>query len=117
VRTSPRTLENTVTQLFEEFRAPLYRYLVLIIWNPGEAEDLVQEVFVRLLGQLNDGKSIDNLRAWLFRVGHNLAANRLRSERKSDSLSEDHIHRDVENRLASAVPNPEALILRPGSGF
>src|SRR5262249_29120531 len=36
-------------------------------------EDVVQEVFVSLFHHLRLGRSRRNLRAWVFRVGHNLA--------------------------------------------
>ena len=44
--------------------------------NQQEAEDLTQEVFLRLYTCLHQGQGIKNIRAWVFRVAHNLAIDR-----------------------------------------
>ncbi len=68
-------LEQDVTQSFEQFRESVYRYLMLIIGNPSEAEEITQEVFFALYRYLRSGRKIENLRGWIFRVAHNLALN------------------------------------------
>jgi len=41
-----------------------------------EGEEIVQEVFLSLFRHLHQGKPRQNLRGWIFRVGHNLALKR-----------------------------------------
>ncbi len=41
-----------------------------------DAEDILQEVFLSLFHHLSKEKPRDNLRGWVFRVGHNLALKR-----------------------------------------
>jgi RNA polymerase sigma-70 factor, ECF subfamily len=60
-------------QLFRESRDDVYYYLVTFGLGAGEAQELAQEAFLRLYMTLRDGVSIQNGRAWLFRVAHNLA--------------------------------------------
>jgi RNA polymerase sigma-70 factor (ECF subfamily) len=66
-------LEERLTELFELLRDPLYRYLVALSGSESEAEDLTQEAFLRLYAHLQTGRTMENCRAWLFRVAHNLA--------------------------------------------
>lgn len=61
-----------VALLFTELRRPLFRYLLSLSLKPHEAEDVVQETFLRLCEQFASGVCV-NLRAWVFRVAHNLA--------------------------------------------
>lgn len=61
-----------VALLFTELRRPLFRYLLSLSLTPHEAEDAVQETFLRLCEQFASGICV-NLRAWVFRVAHNLA--------------------------------------------
>ena len=68
-----------VILLFDEFRDSLFRYLRWLGCAPDEADDLLQETFVRLHSHLRAGRPAENLRAWLFRVAGNL----VRDERKS----------------------------------
>jgi len=100
-----------VRAAFEQFRDPLYRHALLLTRSPHEAEEIVQEGFLKLQTQVVEGKQIENVRAWLFRVAHNSAIDRSRATRDKASLSELPNSRKVEDRLAHRVPNPEAIFL------
>ena len=67
--------EREATLLFGELRKPLLRYLVCLGLSPDEAQDIVQEAFLRLHRHLAAGRSQENIRSWLFRVAHNQARN------------------------------------------
>jgi RNA polymerase sigma-70 factor (ECF subfamily) len=72
-----RTRETTI--LYCELRKPLLRYLVCIGLSADEAQDVVQDVFVRLQRHLAAGGSRENIRGWLYRVAHNRARNQQKS--------------------------------------
>jgi RNA polymerase sigma-70 factor (ECF subfamily) len=71
-----------VVELFRELQLPLYGYLVCIGLTPPESEDVIQESFLLLHQQLDQGTKIADFRSWLFRVAHNLAVNLQRSSRR-----------------------------------
>lgn len=73
VADSQERLEQEVTAVFVEMRDGVYRYLCSSLADPGDADDLTQEVFLRLYATLRSRRNVRNLRAWLFRVAHNLA--------------------------------------------
>ncbi len=62
---------------------PLYRYLRRLTGSSSAAEDLLQEVFLKLHLQLEAGAAIENLRAWLFRVATHLAHDRGKAAARS----------------------------------
>jgi len=64
------------TTLYRELRKPLLRYLVCLGLSADEAQDVVQDAFLRLHVHLATGGSQENIRGWLFRVAHNHARNR-----------------------------------------
>jgi DNA-directed RNA polymerase specialized sigma24 family protein len=53
-RSAPATLSERVQALFQQFRVPVFRYLLRKTRNPGTAEDLTQETFLRLCRHLRD---------------------------------------------------------------
>lgn len=57
--------------------------------NPLEADDLLQDVFLKALRQGERFCSVHNARAWLFEVARNLLADRLRVTRETIELPED----------------------------
>ena len=60
-------------QAFEEHRLQLSSFAYGLARDRDVAEDLVQESFLRLVRELNAGRTPDNVKAWLFRVAYNEA--------------------------------------------
>ena len=67
------SLSAEVTRLFDQFRSPLFRYVLSLGLGTGDAEEVIQETFLALFQHLSQGKPRTNLRAWIFQVAHNLA--------------------------------------------
>ncbi len=82
----------------------LYRFSLSLTRIPAEAEEIVQETFLRALQQANQLPEIVNLDAWLFRIARNVHISRLRKRRHEtdDALLEAvPSSYDVEARLAN----------------
>src|SRR6516225_9495532 len=58
--------------LIGRYEAPLFQFLLGILKDQHQAEDALQETFVRALGRL-DGVDPDHLRGWLFTVAYHQA--------------------------------------------
>ncbi len=77
-------------QLHGEIRA----FLKNRAGSADEADDLLQEVFLKALRQGKDFCSIENARAWLFQVARNLLVDRLRLAKDQVPLPDD-LHAEV----------------------
>lgn len=107
------THRERVVQLFREIRVPLYSYLVCIGVKPHEADDIVQEAFLRLHHQLESGANIEEPRAWVFRVARNVSLNAQRDQRRL--VSESDLDPNESSKLelqCDLGPNPEELYRR-----
>jgi len=69
------TIHETVERAFVDARDDVYRYLLTLGLDPEEAQDAAQEVFLRYYRALKKGETIENQRAWIFRVAHNHGLN------------------------------------------
>ena len=65
-------------EIYASYRPRIHRYLTRLI-GPGEAEDLTQEVFVRVSRGLPEFKGESKLSTWIYRIATNVATDRLRS--------------------------------------
>jgi RNA polymerase sigma-70 factor (ECF subfamily) len=63
---------------FEAHGAAVYRFAVVLVRNHQDAEDVVQETFLKLLNHLDAGGDTSNLRGWLFTVAAHAARDRQR---------------------------------------
>lgn len=101
----PSEDELEVIALFEQFRLPLLRYAVSRGLSPHDGEEVIQEVFLALFRHLQAGRSRRNLRGWIFRVAHNLAAKQRHANRKEEArLNPDET---LAESQPDAMPNPE----------
>jgi RNA polymerase sigma-70 factor (ECF subfamily) len=65
-------------QLFEAHGAAVYRFAAVLLRHHQDAEDVVQETFLKLLRHLTGGGDTRNLRGWLFTVAAHAARDRHR---------------------------------------
>ena len=97
------------TALSDIYRAPLHRFLAAQTDNDqAAADDLLQEVWLRLWTRASSFEYDGTVRAWLFRIAANLAANyrRTRTRRRESSLIGEA---DTENDIARG---PEEILFR-----
>jgi RNA polymerase sigma-70 factor, ECF subfamily len=74
-------LETPPTQVYEDLRPRLFSIAYGIVGSVSEAEDIVQEAFLRFHREQGGGADIRSPRAWLSTVATRLAINQVRSAR------------------------------------
>ena len=67
---------NEVLRLFHEHGGAIYRFCRSTLRNESEAEDVVQETFLKLLQHLELSGDRSNLKSWLFTVAANACRDR-----------------------------------------
>jgi RNA polymerase sigma factor (sigma-70 family) len=77
-----RDAKSTLIATYLERRTDLVRFFTLRLRSTSAAEDLVQEIYVRLAG-VETGGDIQNPAAYLYRLGSNLMLDRLRGQRRT----------------------------------
>jgi len=70
----PASAAALALALFDEHRRGLYGFALATVRDATQAEDLVQETFLRLVRELAAGHRPSNPSAWLFRVCANLVS-------------------------------------------
>jgi RNA polymerase sigma-70 factor (ECF subfamily) len=100
------TARDLVSQAFTEWHLDVYRYVLSIGLDPAAAQETTQDAFLKLFVALDRGERIENQKAWLFRVAHNLALNlRARESRMGRWTPE------LAERLVDSAANPEQALL------
>lgn len=60
----------------------LFRFAVRIVGDRSEAEDIVQEVMIKIWNKRKDWEFIDNMEAWCVKMTRNLSIDKLRSKHR-----------------------------------
>jgi RNA polymerase sigma-70 factor, ECF subfamily len=102
---------NRIVELYDSVRPSLFGYLCCIGLCSSEAEDVIQESFLRLVKHFSTAGEEQNLRGWLFRVAHNLAMDLFRSVDRSDTDSLTEVRPLILEQVDRAM-NPEEKAVR-----
>lgn len=95
------------TTIYQEFAKPIERYLLRFL-EPREAEEVTQEVFLKVNSSLADFRHEAKLSTWIYKIATNMALDRLkkasyRFEAKQISLQEPERSAPMEEQHANSV--------------
>jgi RNA polymerase sigma-70 factor, ECF subfamily len=96
----------------------LYRTALRLTRRPADAEDLVQETYLKAFRAADQFTPGTNLRAWLFTILHNTARNRARDlAREHVDVDSEAVERAAGGDEGAGFPSisadtPETLLLR-----
>jgi RNA polymerase sigma-70 factor (ECF subfamily) len=100
--------------LLEKHRASVIHFLFRMVQNQAVAEELAQEVFLRVYRSRTTYEPTAKFTTWLFRIATHLALNALR-DRKNERLQE-RIDGDTGEapvrQISDNKPSPEAVMVR-----
>lgn len=72
-------------RLVEAYQDRIYGYLVRMLADPDEAEDVAQEVFLRAYRSLGRFRGASSFHTWLYRIASNLAIDVARRRKRQDN--------------------------------
>ena len=78
------TDEALFEQVYDTYGPSLYRFCLLQMKNPADAEDVLQEVFCKRLYQAPDFATPEHERRWLFRVALNQCRDEWKRSRRTE---------------------------------
>ncbi|HEX5553931.1 MAG TPA: RNA polymerase sigma-70 factor [Chitinophagaceae bacterium] len=120
--------EEAFARLFNAYRDKLFAFIYRMTSSRELAEDLVQDVFLKIWMQREKLSGIDNFNAFLFRMSQNHAINHMRrmaketlvlmqtqrqNDRSSPAVDEqvvfNHIQRSLDEIVANLPPRQKAV--------
>jgi RNA polymerase sigma-70 factor, ECF subfamily len=69
---------GSLNWLVQKYRAPMIHYLYGIVHDESAAEDLAQDVFLRVFRNRRDYEPRAQFKSWLYRIARNVALNWIR---------------------------------------
>ena len=79
--------QDALVGIFDLYSSPLYGYAMRLSGDPVQADNIVGDVFAKLLDQLAAGKGPDaNLRSYLYQMAYHLIVDEVRFSRREAPL-------------------------------
>lgn len=110
IRDGQRGDRNALEAIYQEFKTPLYNLALRYTRDPASAEDILQEVFIKVFTHLGDIDNVATFPAWIYRVGVNASLTFLRGRKRE--LNKSVPLADIEGRMAEASFDADTSHLR-----
>jgi RNA polymerase sigma-70 factor (ECF subfamily) len=100
--------ENALSALVVRYKDKIFTSIYLLVKDKYLAEDIFQEVFIKIIDTLRNGKYSDEGKflPWALRISHNLCVDHFRKVKRGPSIktSDDH---DIFEVLNCAAPSAD----------
>ena len=95
---------NALSELIARYQNRLYRYVLRMVRQPAEPEDLFQQTWLKVVEKIRSYDASRNVDAWLFTVARNLAIDHLRRIRLQ-SLDETLADTEHAGTVSDQIPS------------
>lgn len=79
---SSAQLDSLVASLFEQYSTAICAYVHVLVKDWQLAQELTQEAYLRLYRSRERLPEVDNQRAWVYRIAHNVAISELKRRKR-----------------------------------
>lgn len=85
-------MDTLFTEIYKKYHNEVYRLAYGYTMNFADAEDIMQQTFIKLYNNINKFKSVDeNVKKWLFKVAINEAKDNLKTFWKKNKTDTDNL--------------------------
>ena len=97
----PKTQNVAFQKLIQEYQRPLYCHIRNIVLNHDDADDVLQNTFIKVFQYLNGFKGESKLFSWMYRIATNEAITFINQKAKRNGTTSEAMQtRIVENLQA-----------------
>jgi RNA polymerase sigma-70 factor (ECF subfamily) len=103
-------LEEIFEDLYRKYHDDLFRFLFYMVQSREEAEDLVQEVYIRVLKSYSKFEKRSSEKTWIYAIARNLAMDSFRKQKGSSGTLFYQV--ELESlQICHDMPLPEELAI------
>ncbi len=109
-------IESAYEELINLYQQPVYNLVYRLLPDPGDASDVVQEVFLKVFRNIGNFRAQSSLKTWVYRIALNEAHNKRRwfgrhRRHEIDLDREDDHSRSLQDSLSDTASSPFDLML------
>ena len=93
--------ESGFRMLLERYQSPMYWHIRRMIVSHDDAEDVLQETFIKIFRHLDDFRAESSLSTWIYRISTNECI-RFLNRRKEQAVSTEEVQDELMNKLMAS---------------
>lgn len=109
----PDTQQKAFRELVAQYSRPLYSHVRTIVVDHDDADDVLQNTFIKIFQNLKNFKGESRLFSWMYRIATNEALTFITSKAKKSNISSEEVQQKVlQNLRADEYFEGDALQLK-----
>lgn len=100
---NPKTQNDAFKKLLHLYQKPLYFHIRNIVLSHDDADDVLQNTFIKVFSNISKFKGDSKLYSWLYRIATNEALTFLKQKAKKSGISNEELQNKAINNLESDV--------------
>ncbi|MBB6451263.1 RNA polymerase sigma-70 factor (ECF subfamily) [Geomicrobium halophilum] len=102
---------STFDHLYEQYHQSIYQFIFYMVRDQHIAEELVQDVYIKVLGSYKDFDGKSNEKTWLFSIAKHVAIDYIRRENRQKRKWFGMVVSDEKIDAKDPDPLPEQVML------
>ncbi|MEZ4853725.1 RNA polymerase sigma factor [Flavobacterium sp.] len=98
-----KTQQQAFNQLLQLYQKPLYNHIRNIVLNHDDADDVLQNTFMKIFQNLHQFKGESKLFSWMYRIATNEALRFLQTKAKKLGFTSEELQQKTISKLESDV--------------
>ncbi|MEC5166052.1 RNA polymerase sigma factor (sigma-70 family) [Flavobacterium sp. PL11] len=98
-----KTQNQAFKRLIKEYQKPLYNQIRNIVLNHDDADDVLQNTFIKIYQNLKNFKGESKLFSWMYRIATNEALTFLKHKAKKSGISSEALQNKIIDNLEADV--------------
>lgn len=104
-------MSDTFDRLYNDYHTTLFQFLFYMVKNRAVAEELVQEVYIKVLRSYHSYEERSNEKTWLLTIARNVAIDYLRTHNRRTSRWLSKFEFNKQN-TKDDTPLPEEIVMQ-----
>ena len=104
-------MNDTFDRLYNDYHTTLFQFLFYMVKNRAVAEELVQEVYIKVLRSYHSYEERSNEKTWLLTIARNVAIDYLRTNNRRTSRWLSKFEFNKQN-TKDDTPLPEEIVMQ-----
>ena len=100
---NPKTQNIAFKQLVQQYQKPLYFHIRNIVLNHEDADDVLQNTFIKVFSNIKNFKGESKLYSWIYRIATNESLTFIEQRAKKQGISNEEVQQKALMNLESDV--------------
>ena len=96
---NPKTQNIAFQKLLHDYQRPLYNHIRSIVLNHDDADDVLQNTFIKVFQYLKDFKAESKLFSWMYRIATNEAITFINQKAKRNGTTSEALQSKIVDNL------------------